>query len=232
VTSISLAAVFFNVLSGTIAYGWMGRVDYRAGLMFSLATMPGSIAGAFTIEFISRQLFDLIFGVLVLIVAGLILRRSPALSNPGAQSELPEQRSGYVTHSVTDVHGHQYTYSYSLSFGLLLSFGIGFLSTLLGSGGGALMVPALIYLFHFPLPIATATSQFMLTIITLTGTIVHIVTGSFTRGYRRTFFLTIGMLLGAQVGAWLSERIQGAGIIRLLALALVIVGLRLLWSGW
>lgn len=94
------------------------------------------------------------------------------------------------------------------------------------------MVPALIYLFHFPLPIATATSQFMLTIITLTGTIVHIIKGTFTRGYRRTFFLTIGVLLGAQVGAWLSERVQGVGIIRLLAFALIIVGLRLLWSGW
>ena len=41
IASISLAAVFFNTLSGTLAYGHMRRIDYRAGLLFAAAAAPG-----------------------------------------------------------------------------------------------------------------------------------------------------------------------------------------------
>ena len=35
VTAISLATVFFNAYSGTVAYMRMGRVDYRLGVLFT-----------------------------------------------------------------------------------------------------------------------------------------------------------------------------------------------------
>ena len=35
ITGISLAVVFFNAYSGTIAYMRMGRIDYRAGTLFT-----------------------------------------------------------------------------------------------------------------------------------------------------------------------------------------------------
>ena len=62
----------------------------------------------------------------------------------------------------------------------------------------------------------------------LTGTIVHIVTGAFAQGVHRTVALAIGVLLGAQIGARLSDIIRGKWIIRVLALALGVVGLRIL----
>jgi uncharacterized membrane protein YfcA len=40
ITSISLAVVFFNALSGTWAYSRMGRIDYKSGIMFAAATIP------------------------------------------------------------------------------------------------------------------------------------------------------------------------------------------------
>ncbi len=43
VATISLAVVFFNALSGTIAYARMRRVDYGSGLLFSAATVPGEV---------------------------------------------------------------------------------------------------------------------------------------------------------------------------------------------
>ena len=42
VTAISLAVVFFNAYSGTIVYMRMGRVDYRAGVLFTAAGLPGA----------------------------------------------------------------------------------------------------------------------------------------------------------------------------------------------
>jgi uncharacterized protein len=66
----------------------------------------------------------------------------------------------------------------------------------------------------------------------LTGTLVHIMTGTFNHGVHRTIALSIGVLLGAQIGARLSEKIQGSWIIRGLAIALGVVGLRILTIAW
>ena len=62
----------------------------------------------------------------------------------------------------------------------------------------------------------------------LTGTVTHIATGVFTHGVRRTIALSIGVIIGAQLGAALSSRLPGTWIIRVLAVALAFVGLRIL----
>ena len=64
--SISLAVVFLNALSGSVAYARMRRIDYRAGLLFAAAATPGAVAGAFTTSLVPRRLFDLIFGILMI----------------------------------------------------------------------------------------------------------------------------------------------------------------------
>ena len=64
ITSISLAVVFFNALSGSLAYMRLKRVDYRSGLLFAAATIPGAILGALTTSFIPRPLFDIFLGVI------------------------------------------------------------------------------------------------------------------------------------------------------------------------
>src|SRR3970040_2945330 len=62
-TSISLAVVFFNALSGTVAYARMKRIDYRSGILFSLATVPGAILGALSTSYIPRRTLNVIFGL-------------------------------------------------------------------------------------------------------------------------------------------------------------------------
>jgi len=42
IASISLAAVFFNSISGTLAYGHMRLIDYRAGRRFAIAAAPSA----------------------------------------------------------------------------------------------------------------------------------------------------------------------------------------------
>ncbi len=65
-TAISLAVVFFNALSGSEAYALMKRIDYKSGLMFAAATIPGAIIGALNTAWVPRHLFDGIFGVILL----------------------------------------------------------------------------------------------------------------------------------------------------------------------
>ena len=45
VTGISLAVVFFNAASGSVAYARMRRINYRAGIIFALAAVPGAVIG-------------------------------------------------------------------------------------------------------------------------------------------------------------------------------------------
>ena len=89
-------------------------------------------------------------------------------------------------------------------------------------------MPAMTHVLHFPVHIAIATSQFTVAVMALAGTLVHIATGAFHHGFRRTTILALGVLVGAQVGARLSYAIQGPWILRSLAVALGAVGVRIL----
>ena len=223
ITSISLAVVFFNALSGSWAYARIKRVDYKSGLLFAIASIPGAILGALSTAYIPRRLFNAVFGVLM-IAASVILLLYPSR----AKETIGNRRSYHIARSLVEKDGSVHTFSYNPRVGVGLSFFVGYISSLLGIGGGIIHVPLLVHLLNFPVHIATATSHFILAIMALTGTVVHIVTGSFSHGVRRTITLAVGVLLGAQVGALLSNRVQGGWIIRGLAIALGFVGIRIL----
>jgi len=233
ITGISLAVVFFNALSGSLAYARMKRVDYKSGILFSIASIPGAILGALSTAYVPRGVFDLLFGVLM-IVAAIYLWTSG-----GEESAVRSYRKGdsdsdprprRMVRDLTDAEGVRYHYAYNPVTGVLLSLVVGFISSLLGVGGGFIHVPILTRLLDFPVHIATATSHFVLAIMSLTGTLVHVAQGVFVRGLRRTALLAIGVLIGAQAGAWMSNRVGGKMIIRGLAVALAFVGVRLIVS--
>ena len=234
ITAISLAVVFFNALSGSFAYARMKRVDYKSGIAFSIATIPGAILGALSTAYVPRRAFDLIFGVLMTIAAvflWLSAKEEHARSPTPKIAPVSEKAGTRLTErDLVDAEGVHYRYAFDLRIGVVLSIFVGYLSSLLGVGGGFIHVPALSRLLNFPVHIATATSHFVLAIMALTGTLVHVVQGAFVHGARRTAVLAVGVLVGAQAGAWLSNRIGGKAIIRGLAVALAFVGIRLIFS--
>jgi uncharacterized membrane protein YfcA len=226
-TSISLAVVFFNALSGSGAYARMKRIDYKSGLLFSIATIPGAILGALTTAYVSRRLFDAVFGILMIAASAFLLMR------PRKQQETKFIATSHrITRNLVEADGTKHTFSFSPKVGVGLSAVVGYVSSLLGIGGGIIHVPALVRLLNFPVHIATATSHFMLVIIALTGTVVHILSGSYSHGFHRTIALAVGVLLGAQLGALLSKRMKGRWIIQTLAIALAFVGVRILMIAW
>ena len=133
-----------------------------------------------------------------------------------------------MVRQLTDVHGDTYVYSYKLTTGVALSLLVGFVASFLGIGGGIVHVPMMVLLLHFPAHIATATSQYVLAVTALTGTLVHLVAGEYAIGLGRIAALAVGVVVGAQIGARLSTRLRGGTIVRLLGLALLAVSLRLL----
>lgn len=225
ITSISLAVVFFNAFSGTTAYARMKRIDYRSGTLFAVATVPGAILGALTTALIPRQIFDGVFGALLLALAIFLLVRR----HREPENLLPPKANGQMVRRVVDANGSTFVFAFNPTLGIAISLAVGYLSAVLGVGGGVIHVPALIRLLHFPPHVATATSHFILTFTALGGTVVHIAAGSFTQGGTATLCLAMGALLGAQAGAWVSGRVRGVWIVRGLALGLASIGIRIIW---
>jgi uncharacterized protein len=220
-TSISLAVVFFNAVSGSAAYARQRRIDYRSGIVFGLATIPGAIGGALLVGDVSRHVFDTIMGAVLAALAVWLLA--------GERWPLREARGHLEPRRLTGRSGETYEYSVPLRRGAVYSVGVGFVSSFLGIGGGVIHVPLLVRAFGFPTHIATATSHFVLAIMAGTGTLTHLLTGSFHgHGLRRTLALSIGVITGAQLGAHISLRLHGRVIHSLLAAALLAISARLL----
>jgi uncharacterized membrane protein YfcA len=211
-TGISLAVVFFNAYSGTVAYMRMQRIDYFAGVLFTLAGVPGAVLGALLVYHVPRAFFDPLFGALLLGM-GAFLVISPL--GGAAATGADDEREGPAAPNY--------------NIGSIGSAYIAVLSSLLGIGGGIIHVPFLIRVLRMPPHCATATSHFVLTFMALTATVVHIIHGEFhAESLNRTVYLAVGVMMGAPLGAALSVKVRGSAIIRLLALALCFVGLRLL----
>lgn len=215
ITAMSLAVVFFNAYSGTLAYVRMGRVHYRYAVLFTLASLPGAVVGVALVHELPRTLFDPVFGVL-LTALGLVLVVNPLGQTAGAQEGHdagdPPRRSPLI--------------------GAIGSAYIAVLASMLGIGGGVVHVPFLVRVLLLPPHTATATSQFVLTFMALTATVTHVLLGELNHGLAQTTFLAVGVMMGAPLGAALSTKLHGSLLVRLLAVALSLVGLRLLLRVW
>jgi uncharacterized protein len=211
-TAISLAVVFFNAASGSVAYARMGRIDYRSAALFSAAAVPGAILGAMSTAAVPRRTFDAILGALMILGAAALIHR-PRHDEPQTSRDAAAASPANSSRTVA---------------GMLISVVVGYASSLLGIGGGIVHVPALIRILKFPIHVATATSHMILAIMALAGTLVHIASGAFSRGTHRTIALSLGVVLGAQVGAQLSNRFRGRWIVRGLAIGLAFMGARVL----
>lgn len=220
-TAISLAVVFFNALSGSITYGIKKRIDYRSTVIFSIVAAPGTVLGVYATGLFPREKFQMLFGVLMgLMAIYLLLPRAPK----PIRSEPSDFK--YPVRKLIDSTGHIHHISYNTWLGIAISVVVGFLSSLLGIGGGIIHVPALVNLLHFPVHIATATSHSILAIMAGIGTGEHIVHGNLDSSVHVVLMLAVGVIFGAQLGAYLSPKMKDTWIIKALALALLSVAVR------
>lgn len=219
ITAFSLAVVAANASAGALSYWRQMRVDLRTFPLFALAAIPGSIAGAYATRFIPRHVFDIGFGGILLAISAWLIFR------PKSHAALD---FGTTTRSLVDREGNEYEWRFSLRVGMLAAVVVGFVSSLLGIGGGIVHVPFMIAVLGFPEHIATATSHAVLAVTTIVGTIVHLIHGDYRPIWTTTLATAMGALVGAPIGARLSRRVSGPMITRILAIALGSVALRLI----
>ncbi|MBX2931008.1 MAG: sulfite exporter TauE/SafE family protein [Chitinophagaceae bacterium] len=228
ITAISIAIVAINASTGSVAYIRSKRVDYKAGFIFALATIPGSILGVLTTKVLPKHQFNIIFGLVLILLSVFLFFRGGKKKN----FTLHKKSAGHTHQKITDKYGETYEYSYNLKNGILLSIFVGFFSPLLGIGGGIIHVPAMAEWLLFPVHIATATSHFILAIMSSVSVFIHYLEGSYEdiETLRMILSLALGVIPGAILGAKLSRKVKGKFILKALAISLAIVGARILFS--
>ena len=211
----SLALVFLNALSGSVAYLRQRRVDLSLGWRCAAATIPGAIGGAYVTKSLSMEWFSLGFGIVLLGIAGLLFAGRAAAPSRGA-----------TVRRLVDAGGGAHHYAVDTWKAVVLSFVVGGLSSLFGIGGGVIHVPFLIVGLGLPVHVATATSHFVLSISALVGAVTFLALGHVH--LPTVIVMGLGILAGAQIGARVSVRAAADLIRRLLAFALGVVGARMI----
>lgn len=220
ITATSLAVVFFNGASATWIHSRAGRVDWRMGWRFALAAVPGAFFGASLLKGVSTELFTGAFGVFLLGMAGILLRKSLG----GSGGKVSTTLAGSPEEPGLRSRGRSLE-----GLAILFSALVSFLASALGIGGGIFYVPALIYWFQYPVHRATATSQYVMTLMSAVAIAVHWSSGIY-RGlpHLEVIILVVTAVLGAQIGARLGPKIKGPVLVTGLACVMGTLGIRLL----
>ena len=221
VTSISLAVVFLNAVSGSAGYLREGRVDLRSGILFAIAAIPAAVLGAFATARVGRVAFDAAFGTLMIVGAAYLLWRSRIIKLKRVRDDWPS-----TNRLLLDKTDCIYRYNINEPLGMGVSAAAGAVSSFFGIGGGVIQLPAMVALMKIPPPIAAGTSIFVLVFTALTGVITHIVLGEFTAGWRRAGLIGIGAIVGAQIGVRIARHVNSNMLVYGLSAAMVLLGLR------
>jgi uncharacterized membrane protein YfcA len=227
--------VIASSFSGALSHMKRGTLDFKLGGVLLAGGVVGSTGGIYVFGLLRRigqlDLFiSLLYVVLLGTVGGLMLVESvnalratrsgaaPTLKKSGQHNwihRLPLKmrfRASKLFVSVIPVLG--------------LGAGIGFLSSIMGVGGGFIMVPALIYLLKVPTNVVIGTSLFQIIFTSAYTTLVHATTNQ-TVDVMLAFLLMAGGVAGAQYGAKAGQRLRGEQLRALLAMLVLAVAVRL-----
>ncbi len=237
VAGTTLALVAVNSASGSVAYWRMRLTDLRSGLLFAIAGLPGAITAPFVVREVAGGTFQVLFGVLLLgLVLYMVLPRPKAAAS--ANSAPPEarltSRRGWLpavnsSRHITTTRGQSYQYEFNEAVGMGFNFVLGFIASFFGIGAGFLQTPVLVYAFGFPVQVAAATSVFVISLLSIVGTGTNIFLAHID--WQAFLWAGIGLVAGGQVGARLATRFRGVWILRLLAIVVLVLGIRLIWQG-
>ncbi|RIX60462.1 sulfite exporter TauE/SafE family protein [Paenibacillus nanensis] len=217
---ISLSVLVITALSSTISYSKKKLVDFRSALLFFMTSGPAAILGAAITGYLQAGMFQLVFGVFILLMAGLLIARDYMK---------PFTKEWPIKRELIDASGERHTYSYGTLPALAIGVGVGLISGLFGIGGGSLFVPLMVLLFRFPPHVATATSMFVIFLSSLLGSGMHIALGEIN--WLLVSALIPGAWIGGKLGARIALRMSGKGLLWLLRATLVLLAAQLIIEG-
>jgi len=215
--ALSIGAVALTSLSAFIEYFKQKTVDLKLALFLASFSVPGALLGVYLNSLTSPELLTQLFSGLLMVIALLLWNRK-YLEGRIPMGSLEMERT------LTTKDGKTYEYKVPVLLMAPVSAAAGILAGFFGIGGGVLKVPAMI-LAGIPAHISVATSTTLVTLNSTTALISH---GAFGNELVYLFFIGPTLVVGAQIGARLSKKMNGKELARLFSIIMVVFSLALL----
>lgn len=214
-TAASLVIVIVSASTGLYGHWRAGRARLGAGAAFAVAGIVGSAVGSRLSGAIDPNLLLLGFAGLMLVVAGLMFQRQRGRPAPAQAAPRPVGGgSGPAPASANPLR--------QLALIVPTATGIGFLTGLFGVGGGIIVVPTLVLVFGFAMPLAVGTSLVVIILNSVFALGVRL--GSHvTFDWPLIAAFTVAAIAGTQLGTRLAGRVDARRLTQGFIVLLVIV---------
>ncbi len=239
---VSVASVAPQIVassaSGALAYWRRNMIDTKLATVLVLSGVVGSSIGVVVFGVLQRigqldLIVSLSYVTFLGTIGGLMMNESVrSILNARRGRPAPLRRPGQHTW----LHGLPFKMRFKRSKlyisaipVVLIGIGIGFLGTLLGIGGGFLMVPALIYLLRVPTNIVIGTSLVQIVGTMAVATVLHAMSTQAV-DFVLAVLLMVGGVIGAQFGARIGQNLRGDHLRALLAMLVLAVAVRFLFE--
>jgi uncharacterized membrane protein YfcA len=232
----SLVGVVATSTAAGSVYVGRGLANMRIAMTLETMTTIGGIVGGVLAVHVSQRYLSILFSAMMLLTAVLMLRakHDPKRSleahvdRPG-HGELRqgwEERGRLAGAYFDEVLGTMVHYeAVRLWLGGVIAFVAGWLSGMLGVGGGFLKVPAMNIVMRVPLRVAAATSNVMVGVTAIASLFVY-----FEHGYVHPTLvapITLGVVAGSLVGTTAAAKVSPMALRYALAVLLVVVAVQM-----
>lgn len=226
--------VVASSVSGALAQWRRGNVDIKLGTVMLAGGVVGSTVGVFVVAWLKRKgqvdLFISLTYVLMLGVIGslmLVESLNAIRKSRSAAAAVPKKKG----HSWLDKLPLKQRFQRSKLYvsaipPVAIGIFVGFLSAIMGVGGGFVIVPALIYLMRVPTNVVIGTSLFQ-TIFVAGYTTVMQAWQNQSVDAVLAILLVVGGVVGAQFGVRAGQNLKGEQLRALLAALVLAVAIRL-----
>jgi uncharacterized membrane protein YfcA len=222
-------------VSGMLAYRRRKGVDYRMGSVLIAGGIVGSLLGGLVFRLLqdSGQIDTAIalLYVVLLLGMGLLMAGEAATALNIIKRSKPAKKPQRHNVLIAMLPMRWRFYQSGLYISPLGPFALGFaggmLTTLLGVGGGFIVVPAMIYLLGMSTQVVVGTSLMQILAVTAMATLVHATTTK-SVDIVLAILLLIGSVIGAQFGVRMSQRVKPELLRLVLAIIVLAVAFRML----
>ena len=219
--------------SGAIAHFRRKNVDIKMGFLLILGGIIGSIFGVelFRIfknlgqlELIIKVCYVLFLGIIGMIMFFESLR---ALNYKSKNIKVRKTRHHSWVQGLPLKMRFRTSNLYISSIpAVFIGFFVGILASIMGIGGGFIIVPAMIYILGMPTKVVVGTSLFQIIFVTGVTTYLHAVK-NFSVDIILSFLLLIGGVIGAQFGVRIGLRLKAEQLRILLAILVLAMCLKI-----
>jgi uncharacterized membrane protein YfcA len=224
----ALASVIATSSGAAAAYLRDGISNMRIGMFLCVATTVGAVGGALLAAELDAAVLSVIFGIALLVTAGLSLRKQAELDFAHDKAD-PLAVTLRLDGEMPTPGGLQRYHVHHVPAGFGVMIIAGMLSGLLGIGSGAFKVLAMDQIMRVPFKVTTTTSNFMIGVTAAASIGIYL-----KKGYLDpvlVYPVALGVLAGAFAGAKLLP-VAPVGLLKTIFLvAVVMIGLQMILRG-